>query len=302
MSGMTAGGSSDRVLRGIVFALLSYFFFGCMDAVAKWLGESGYSVVQLIFFRALFGFLPMIPVIRADGGWAALRTRRPLLHLTRALGVVSALAAFFFSLRFMPLAEAQTLVFTSPLFITLLSMPLLGERVGPHRLGAVAFGFVGVIIAMRPGGDTFQIEALYLIFSGFAFALASVLTRLMGRSETNAAIIFYSTMGQLVPMAILLPWSWVMPATLTDWLLFVTLGLVGGYAMQCMTLAFRYAPASVIAPFEYSALLWGALAGWIVWQELPHPAVWIGAAMLVASGLYIVWRETLNARRAQRGR
>lgn len=297
---MTAGVSSDRTLRGIAFALLSYLLFACMDAIAKWLGEIGYSVVQLIFFRALFGFLPVIPVVRADGGWAALRTRRPGLHLIRAAAVVLALASFFMGLRFMPLAEALTLVFTGPLFLTLLAIPLLGERVGPHRLGAVAVGFAGVIVAMRPGAEAFRVEALYLLFSGLTFALTSVLTRLLGRSETNGAILFYSTLGQFVPTALLLPWSWMMPLGTTDWLLFLALGLVGGCAMQCMTLGFRYAPASLIAPFEYSALLWGTLSGWLIWREFPDPAVWAGAALLVSSGLYIAWREARLSRR-QRG-
>lgn len=296
MSSLTAALPRDRVLRGIGFALLAYLLFSFMDAIAKYLGEAGYSVMQLIFFRSLFGFLPVIPVVHADGGWATLRTRRPLLHLVRALAVMGAITTFFIGIRSMPLAEALTLAFTGPLFLTLLSIPLLGERVGPHRLGAVVVGFLGVVVAMQPGAETFRLEAFYLVGSGFCFALASVLTRRLGRTEGNGAIIFYSTLGQFLPSAILLYWGWTTPAAWEHWALFLALGLIGGVALQCMTLGFRYAPASLVAPFEYTALLWGTLFGWAIWQEFPGDHVWWGAALLVASGLYIAWREALRAR------
>jgi drug/metabolite transporter (DMT)-like permease len=297
MSSLTAGVPRDRVLRGIGFALLAYFLFSLMDATAKYLGGEGYSVMQLIFFRSLFGFLPVIPVVRADGGLATLRTRRPLLHLVRSLAVMGAITTFFIGIRAMPLAEALTLAFTGPLFMTLLSIPLLGETVGPHRLGAVLVGFCGVVVAMQPGADTFRLEAFYLIASGFCFALASVLTRRLGRTEGNGAIIFYSTLGQFLPAAILLPWGWTAPTDWEHWALFVAMGLVGGVGLQCMTLGFRYAPASLIAPFEYTALIWATLLGWAIWHEFPTIHVWYGAALLVASGLYIAWREAVRARR-----
>ncbi len=297
MTSLTVGVQRDRALRGIGFAVLAYLLFSLMDAMAKWLGGAGYSVMQIIFFRSLFGFLPVIPVVRADGGWATLRTRRPLLHLVRSLAVMGAITSFFIGIRVMPLAEALTLAFTGPLFLTLLSIPLLGEKVGPHRLGAVVVGFCGVVIAMQPGAGTFRIEALYLVGSGFSFALASVLTRRLGRTDGNGAIIFYSTLGQFLPSALLLAWGWTTPAAWQDWALFVAMGLIGGVALQCMTLGFRYAPASLVAPFEYTALIWGTLMGWAIWNEFPGPHVWYGAALLVASGLYIAWREAVRSRR-----
>jgi drug/metabolite transporter (DMT)-like permease len=289
VGGLAAGGRED-VLRGIVFCVTAFFFFACMDALAKYLGGS-YHWVQLVFFRALFGFLPVLPVVYSDGGLRALRTRHPILHLIRSAAVLVALATYFIGLQYMPLAEALTLAFTSPLFVTLLSIPLLGERVGSHRLLAILAGFAGVLVIMRPGADAFKPEAFYLLVAGAAFALSSVLTRLLGRTETNGAIIFYSTLGQFLPTALVLPFVWQMPASLTDWLLFVGMGCLGGIGLQLITLAFRNAQASVLAPFEYTTLIWATLIGWMVWREWPGNHVWIGAAILVATGLYITYRE-----------
>jgi len=287
--GLSVGGRED-VLRGILFCVTAFFFFACMDALAKHLGAT-YHWVQLVFFRALFGFLPVLPVVWSDGGLRALRTRRPMLHLIRSTAVLVALATYFIGLQYMALAEALTLAFTSPLFVTLLSIPLLGERVGAHRLLALIAGFGGVIVIMQPGADTFRPEAFYLIVAGAAFALSSVLTRLLGRTETNGAIIFYSTLGQFLPMACVLPLFWIAPASLDDWLLFVLMGCLGGIGLQLITLAFRNAQASVLAPFEYTTLIWATLIGWFAWREWPGNHVWIGAAILVATGLYITYRE-----------
>ena len=300
MSSLTAGQPRDRVLRGIGFALCAYLLFSCMDAIAKWLGEEGFPVMQIVFFRSLFGFLPVLPVIHGDGGWRTLRTRRPLMHALRSLFVLGAISTFFVGIRVMPLAEAITIAFTGPLFMTLLSIPILGEKVGPHRIGAVLVGFCGVVVAMQPGAETFRLEAFYLLFSGFSFAMASLLTRLLGRTETNGSITFYSTLGQFLPAALALPFGWVTPHDWDHWALFLAMGLIGGVALQCMTLGFRYAPASLVAPFEYTALIWVTLLGWLVWRDWPGDHVWWGAALLVASGLYIAWRETLRARQRQR--
>lgn len=297
MTEAAAVGRSDHAARGIAFALLAFFFFSLMDGLAKWLGES-YSVVQLVFFRSLFGFLPILPLIHHQGGLRSLKTRRPWLHALRGLFVLAALTSFFLGIQLMPLAEALTLAFTSPLFILLLSVLVLRERVGPHRIGAVLVGFLGVVIIIRPGGETFRPEAFLLILSGFAFAFASVLTRLLGRTETSAAITFYSTVSQGLPAALLLPFFWSAPAGWLDWTLFLILGLLGGVALQFMTVAFRNVSPSVIAPFEYTALLWAVAIGWFGWREWPGEHVWAGAAILVASGLYITYRETRRKRGA----
>jgi len=294
-SAATRQAKGDQVTRGILLALLSFFFFSLMDGIAKHLGAV-YSVVQLIFFRSLFGFLPLIPLIRREGGWRGLRTRRPWLHLLRAFMVLVALGTFFVGIQLVPLAEALTLAFTSPLFMTLLAIPVLGERVGWHRLGAVIVGFGGVLVIVRPGAEAFQPEALVLVVSGFTFAFSSVLTRLLGRSETSAAITFYSTLGQLLPAAAALPFFWVPLEGVTDLLLFVTLGILGGIGLQLITHALRYAPASAVAPFEYTALIWATTIGWLGWREWPGDHVWAGAAILIATGLYIAWREAMRAR------
>lgn len=282
--------------KGIAFACAAFFLLTCMDGIAKLLGGT-YPIVMLVFFRALFGMIPIIPLVVRGGGLKALKTKRPWLHALRGLCVLLAITSYFIGLQHMPIAETLTIAFASPLFMTILSIPILGEKVGLHRWGAVLVGFVGVIIITQPGSDAFRVEALWPLLSGATFATASVLTGLLARTENNAAITFYSTVSQGLPALILLPWFWQAPEIATDWLWFITMGILGGVGLQLLTSGFRAAPASVIAPFEYTALIWATAIGWFGWQEWPGDRVWLGAAILIASGSYITYREALAKRR-----
>ena len=292
MASTAAGHGADRVGLGIASIIAAIFFFSMMDGVAKWLGQS-YTPIQIAFFRNLFGLLPVALIIWQGGGLGALRTRHPWAHVLRAVLIWLALVTFFAGISIMPLAEAVAIAFAAPLFVTALSQPIAGEPVGPRRWAAVLVGFLGVLIIVRPGAATFRPEALLVLLSALCFAVAMLVTRRMVRSETNAALLFYTTIGGLLANGVLLPLFWSAPPA-GDLGLFVLLGLIGGVGSFLMVVAYRHAPAAVIAPFDYSALLWSTLIGWLVWRDVPETAVWLGAAVVVASGLYIIQREAIR--------
>lgn len=281
---------SDRIGKGIASITLAMFLFSISDATAKWLGGLGYAPPQIVFFRYLFGLLPVLVFIWGSGT-GALRTRRPWAHALRACLVFGALVTFFTGLKYLPLAEAIVIAFTAPLFVTALSGPLIGERVGLRRWMAVLVGFLGILIIMRPGTAAFQPVALVVLASALFFALAILATRRMAETETNVAMLTYTTIGAGVASVPFMSFVWATPAGGDLWL-FLMLGIVAGFAAYFMIVAYRHAPAAVIAPFDYSALIWGTLFGWIFWREQPGPSIWIGAAIIIASSLYIAHRET----------
>jgi len=282
--------AKGRVGAGIAYALIGIAFMSVLDTLAKFLGES-YGIVQIVFFRNFFGLLFLLLVLRRSGGFAGLRTRNPLLHGLRAVFALLATFAFFIGLQFMPLAEAFTLAFVGPIFVTALSVPVLGEAVGRRRWSAVAVGFIGVVMILRPGMGTFRVEALLPLSAAFGYAMVMLLSRRLSREESAIGILFWTAVVGIIVTALALPADWTMPSG-RDWALFILLGAAGSLTMYFMTLAYRHAPAAVIAPFDYTILLWGLLLGWLIWHELPDPGIWPGAAVLVGFGRYIIHRET----------
>ncbi|MEM7169762.1 MAG: DMT family transporter [Pseudomonadota bacterium] len=280
----------ERIGLGIGAALCAVFLFAVTDAVVKDLSER-YSAFQIVFFRYLFGLIPVTAVVWYAGGLKALRTRRLRFHMVRACLLFVALTSFFAALKELPLAEAIATAFTAPLFVAALSGPVLGEKVGPRRWGAVAAGFVGAIIIIRPGTEAFQPATLLVLLSAFSFALMVLTTRLLTRTESNAALLTYATLGAGMASLPFQAFVWQAPVA-GDFPFFLFIGLVGGSAALLIIIAYRNAPAAVVAPFEYTGLLWGSLIGWIVWREEPDPAVWVGAGIIALAGVYITHRET----------
>jgi drug/metabolite transporter (DMT)-like permease len=282
----------ERIGLGIASIIVGVACMAIMDAFAKWLG-AGYPIAEVIFFRGLFA-LPLMLALAWRGGATGLRVGWPLGHVLRTAFALGATFPFFYGLRFLPLAEAISIAFAAPLFVTALSVPVLGERVGWRRWAAVVIGFVGVLVMTRPGGAAFRPEALLILAAALCYASAMLVTRRLSRTDTTAAILIYGTLGTVLVSALLLPFGWRAPDP-ADLGLFVAMGLEWGAMMYFMTQAYRHAPAAVVAPFDFTALVWGALIGWIVWRELPDAYVWVGAAIVVTSGLYIIRRETGGA-------
>lgn len=280
----------DRIGLGILAMVAGMAMMSSMDALAKWLG-AGYPIGQVVFFRNLFGMIPLLVIVWQLGGFTLPTTRRWRLHLLRGLLGVTAQFSFFLGLRTLGLAEATAIAFAAPLMVTALSVPLLGEQVGIRRWSAVILGFLGVLIMVRPAPDSFEAAALLILLAAFSYAMIMVTTRMLARSDSNAAILLFGSSTSLALSVLLLPVGWKAP-DLADLAVFAAMGLIGGTGMFFITQAYRHAPAAVVAPFEYTALVVAAILGFLVWREIPDLYVWLGAAVVVGAGIYIFYRET----------
>ena len=278
---------------------VSIALFSSMDAVVKWL-SADYSIVQLLFFRSFFALVPLAILLRQTGGWSELKTARPGLQVARSVVGLVSMGAFFFAFAAMPLADAVAIAFAGPLFLTLLSIPFLGERVGPRRWAAVIVGFLGVLLIARPGAGIFGLSALFPLVGALGFAVAMILVRHLSTTDSNAAIVFYHALICLLVTGLALPFYWTTPAP-ADWLPLIALGVVGGTAQIFMTRAFRLGEATVVAPFKYISIVFAILLGYLFFDDVPDAWTLAGAVVVIASGLYILHRETIRKREAAAG-
>lgn len=282
--------SVDRPALGIVLMLTGIAGFAVMDATIKWL-TADYPVAQIVALRSWFG-LPLLCMFALRGGGPAmLKTRRPMVHVGRYLLVFGLSFSFFWALSQMKLVDAIAITFAAPIFITALSVPLLKESVGWHRWMAISIGFCGVLIMLRPGVGVFQWAGVVVIASVLFYSLLMITTRAYKATEQTAALMLYPQLGMSLTGIIIVPFFWVTP-NLGDLGLFALAGMFGSVGVMCLTHAFRLGPAAVISPFEYSALIWATLIGYLVWGELPDVFTLVGAIIVVSSGLYIIYRET----------
>jgi drug/metabolite transporter (DMT)-like permease len=221
----------------------------------------------------------------------SLRTTRLVEHVARAALGMAMMAMFFTSLRSLKLADAIAFVFVAPLFTTALSVPLLGDTVGRYRWSAIAIGFLGALVMVRPGTGAFQPAALLVLGGVFFYSLAMVWSRRLSRTDTSAAIACYYTFSTITMSGIVLAFTgWRAPSP-EDWGLFLLAGTAGGIGMFCLAEAYRFGEPASIAPVEYSTMLWALLFGWLFWRELPDRIVFAGAALVIGAGLYVIQRE-----------
>lgn len=284
-------------LVGIAYMCLGVLCLALGDAVAKWLGQS-FAPVQIIFFRTLVS-LPLIALIASfNGGLRTLATRRPRVHLLRGLIATGTMYCFVMGLTLLPLATTTAIAFAAPLFVTLLSAPMLNERVGRLPFIASLIGFVGVLIVVRPGAEGFQLGGLIVVGAAVCYALLMITARRYGAHENLWAMVFYVTLVPWLISAALLPFFWLPPQPV-HWFGFVGAGILGVGAMTCITLAFRHAPASLAAPFDYTAMVWAVILGWWFWGEIPDVWVYVGSGVIIASGLAIAIHERRVAIKAR---
>ena len=281
--------SASDTGRGIGMMVLAVGLYSIMDAMVKWLGPD-YPTMELVFFRSLFAFIPIAFVLWRSGSLAGLRTSRPWGHAARALAGLFAISLFFYTYTRMPLANVVAISFAAPLLVTALSVPLLGERVGWRRWSAILVGFLGVIVMVKPDSGMFDGVAILALAGTVFYALVIVSIRKLSRTETPLAIVFYYALTATLLTGAVLPFVWVMPDA-EGWVLLVLVGVIGGIAQFAMTHAFRLADVSIIAPFDYMHMIWAALLGFFIWGEVPGNSIWIGTAIVMASGIYILLRE-----------
>ncbi|HEY0837222.1 MAG TPA: DMT family transporter [Azospirillum sp.] len=296
----TAGGVpgplADNVRLGIASMLAAVALMSVMNALSKLLADS-YPLAEITFFRNLFALLPAAAMLAAGGGVRALRTTHLRGHLWRAVIGLTSMVLLFWSYRLMPLADAVAVSYAAPLFLTALSVPLLGERVGPYRWGAVAVGFLGVLIIVQPGGGAVAPGALVALGAAVAYALAQIAMRQLGRTEAPVTTVFYFTAIATVLSGLALPWAWITP-TPAGFGLLALMGLAGGGSQYFITRAYALAPAAVVSPFGYAGIVWAALFGWLLWGDAPAPHVVAGTAIVIGSGLLILFREARRSRPA----
>ncbi|MBL4692285.1 MAG: DMT family transporter [Magnetovibrio sp.] len=290
MTPQTHTDTYSQNMRGIVLVLLGSLMLSLMDGVMKHLLEQGYSVLQMMAVRGWF----VVPLM-AFWAWAkmpagALKTKRPVAHFIRAFIGFFAPLFFFTALITLDLADATVIVFGSTFIMTVLSVPILKEHVGRHRWAAVFFGFVGVLIAANPTGDFFKGGAVYAVFASLAYALIMIMTRWLGKTESTFAQVFYFNAWAAFA-ATVISFPDVSSIPYVDFGFIVLLGALSVAGHFCLTHAFSIAPIGLVAPFEYSIIVWATLIGFFVWGDIPGSEVILGGAVIVASGLYLLHRE-----------
>ncbi|MHA1567374.1 MAG: DMT family transporter [Alphaproteobacteria bacterium] len=286
-------------LTAIAFAVGAMLALTLMDAALKSLVER-YAPIEIVFMRSIVALILMLGYVLTGPGLARLRTRRRPALLARSVLNLATLALFVMALKRMPLADATAVAFAAPFLITGFSALLLGERVGIHRWGAILVGIIGVMIIARPGPGLLSSGAPFALAAAVMYALAIISSRAVSRTENNTAIIIYNLIGMVVISGLILPFQWTSPE-LRDIPLFIFIGVTGAIGQILVTQAYRLAPAAVLAPFDYTALIWAVGLGYIFWGDLPSQRVFLGIAVLVASGLYILHRETRRRRGHSQG-
>ena len=315
--------SHNRAGLAIGLILLGVAAISVNDMLIKRLSD-GYPLHQIVFTRSAIGIVLGLVLVKLEGGLHLLKTRQPGLHLLRGLLIVISNMSFFLAIAALPLAEATALFFAAPLFITLLSIPILGEKVGPLRMGAVFVGFVGVVIMQRPwaGGDTLQASRLVLflpVLAALTYALNQLMTRKLGVS-TKASVLSVYIQAVFIVVSLgffvvagdgrfvagdssasleFLLRAWVWPAQ-DDYLTFLGIGLNVALIGYCLSQAYRLGDAATVAPFEYIGLPLAVFWGFVIFGDLPVWEVWVGIALILASGLFVYLRERQKALRVTR--
>jgi S-adenosylmethionine uptake transporter len=271
---------------GVGLYLLGVGFFAINDALGKWLVKD-YGVGQLMMLRSIGAVIvlaPMILSLRVN----VIDPRRAPLQALRILVAAVDTFSFYYATRFMPLADVMTFYMATPLIVTALSAPLLGEKVERFRWIAVLVGFIGVVIALRPSPQMFTWAAPLALFGAVMFALSQTITREL-RGVHWAPLVLWQFVGGGLIGAATVPWAWTTP-TLIDLGLMALVGAVSMLCFICIVQALAMARAAVLAPLQYSAILWAALMGWLVWRDAPTPPILIGNAIIIGSGLYVAAR------------
>lgn len=277
-----------------MLAALAMCLFSVQDAFVKSMSED-YSVVTILFFRSL-GLVPIAAyLVWRQDGLPGFRTERLGLQVLRGLFIFLMFLGYYVALTHLPLATAVALVFSAPLMTTLLSVPILKERVGRHRIGAVLVGFLGVLIMVRPGGGAFEWAALLCLGASFCYSLSLILTRYLGTSESLVSLVFYPNLIFLLGSIFLLPTAWT-PVPLRQVALLVGFGVCVIVPHLAITQAYRIAPPPVLAPLDYTTLVWALLWGWLIWKEWPNAVTFLGAIIVMLSGLYVIYREAKTGR------
>lgn len=301
--------SNNRPIAGIAMCVFGLFLCGLQDIIIKLFSDT-YSLLQLIFIRSMVALVPIIIAIALTGGWRSLRSENPKLLWLRGVMVFLSTLSYYMAIASLPLVEVVILVFSVPILVTVMSATLFKERVGLRRWSALAIGFGAILLVVGMGSDFKHLATLFALFSAFTYACAILIMRFMGANEHPWTITLYSacvfiigggvasalvlgfgvTVGWENPSLQFLLRPWILP-TLGDGLLMVFLGLNSALLFYALIKAYWIAPVSVVAPFEYTYIIWAVIFGYSIWGEVPQITSAIGVTLLIASSFYIFRRE-----------
>jgi drug/metabolite transporter (DMT)-like permease len=286
----------DHILRSILAILFSVACFSVLNAISKTLTQH-YPVVQVIWARYVFAFVFMMALFLPRSGLALFRWHNVGSQVVRGLLLFFSSFLYFHGIVYLPLATAASISLTSPLIVTALSARFLGEPVGTRRWIAVCIGFAGALIVVRPGHAQFEWHSLLIVASTLCSAFYQLFSRRYGQTERpDASATMATIVGSVVALP-MLPFEWMTPTFGWDWVLFVAIGICAGVGHYFLTIAYSQAPAATVAPFNYVQLIGAAILGYLVFDNVPDFWTWVGAAVIVCSGLYLGHAERLRYRR-----
>ena len=288
----------ERPLAGIALRLLTALLLAIMFALVKLASSLGVNLVETLFYRQCGSALCAVGLVAAGPGFASLRTRRVGAHVGRMALGLTAMALNFLAMIMLPLAEATAIGFSVPIFSTILAALVLGEPTGRWRWGAVAVGFLGVLLIVKPGSGHVPLAGAALaLLAALLTASVTIVIRRLGATEAAATTVFWFAVSSLLPLGLLMPWFARAHGALA-WAVLAGIALAGGLAQLTLTGSLRLAPVALVMPMDYTSLVWATALGVLLFAELPTAWTFGGALVIVASGLVIVWREHRLARRA----
>jgi S-adenosylmethionine uptake transporter len=279
---------SNLVLAGILLMLLGDFLFALNDAMGKWLVAS-FSVGQVLLIRSIGAFIVLGPMIAHQGRGTLFKVERPGLQLLRVVLATADTALFYAAVAYLPLADVMTFYMAAPIYVAAISHLFLGEKVGWRRWLAIVLGFAGVVIALRPSSASLSLASLFALVGSLSFAMSLVMNRVL-RATSDTTLVTWQTLGALAAGAALTMGSWATPTSL-DFFAMLLLGVVSCAAHLMITRALKLAPASTLAPLQYSLLLWAVVFGLIFFGDVPDSQILAGSAVIVFAGLFIFHRQ-----------
>jgi drug/metabolite transporter (DMT)-like permease len=281
-------------LTGIALMCAAVACFACLDSSAKYLGRD-ISVIEVVWARYTGAFVVAFAVSNPLTHPGLMRTRRPVVQTARAIALLLSSFLNFLALRYLQLDQALSITFSTPFLVAALAGPILGEWVGARRWAAIAVGFVGVLVVARPGFGSIHPAALFSLAAAFTLAFYNVTTRLLARYDTSETTLFYSNVIGVLATTPMLPFVWAAPPRGIDIVLMIAVGVLGSLGHFIFIVAHRFAPASVLAPFMYTQLLWAGTLGYVVFHDVPTSWTLAGAGIVVGSGLYLLHRERIRS-------
>jgi len=276
--------------KGAIYALLGFALFSAHDVIVKYLGGN-YSTFQILFFSVLFSFPMVLTMHLRERSSQDLIPKHPWWSTLRVLATVITGISAFYAFSVLPMAQVYAFLFCMPLVITVLSIPILGEKVGIHRGGAVIVGLIGVMIVLRPGSTEFTLGHIAALTAAMFGGLGSLIVRKIGKDERNIVLLLYPMFASLLLMGALMPPSYV-PLKLLDLGALALMAILASTAQLCIILAYKSGEAAVVAPMHYSQIIWAIIYGFFIFQEWPDAMTLIGSLVIIASGSYVVFRES----------